>query len=114
MWGGHEDGLCTDSIHVDAHSRLQVVQVDVAVLGDQIYHAMLAANLRRKNRGRQSSAVTFTLTSPDEERGGGVFAHLHSDRKVRLGLWREKHVNCFLSKRLVSCSRLTNFNDVQL
>lgn len=69
MWGGHKDGLCTDSIHVDAHSRLQVIQVDVAVLGDQIYDAMLAANLRRKNRGGQRSAVTFTSTSPDEEQG---------------------------------------------
>lgn len=112
MWGGHEDGLCTDSVHVDAHSRLQVIQVDVAVLGDQIYDAVLAADLRRMNRGRRRSAVTFTFTGPDEDQG--VFAHLHSDRKVRLGLWREKHINCFLSEWLVSCSRLTNFNDVQL
>lgn len=61
MWGGHKDGLRADSIHVDAHSRLQVVQVNVTVLCDQIYDTMFIANLRSQTREREckQSAVIF-------------------------------------------------------
>ena len=52
MGGRYKDGLCTDPVHVDAHSRLQVVQVDVAVLCDQIYYTVLIADLRRMIRER--------------------------------------------------------------
>lgn len=50
--GSHKDGLRTDSVHVDAHSGLQVVQVDVTILGDQIYYPMLTTDLRRETRER--------------------------------------------------------------
>lgn len=52
-----EDGLCTDSVHVDTHSRLQVVQVNVTILCDQIDDTMLITNLRRRVR------KNLTLTS---------------------------------------------------
>lgn len=60
MRGSHKDGLCTDSVHVDTHSRLQVVQVNVTVLCDQIYDTMLTTNLGRMIREKtcQRSAVT--------------------------------------------------------
>lgn len=50
MGRSYKDGLSTDSVHVDTHSRLQVVQVDVAILGDQVYYTMFTTNLRRKIR----------------------------------------------------------------
>lgn len=50
MRGGNENGLCTDSVHVYAHSGLQVVQVNVAVLCDQIDYTMLVANLQRESK----------------------------------------------------------------
>jgi len=43
--GGDEDGLPTDPVHVDAGARLQVVQVDVAVLGDEEDDILLGADL---------------------------------------------------------------------
>lgn len=48
----YKDGLSTDSVHVNTHSRLQVVQVNVTILCDQVYHAMLTTNLRRIIRKR--------------------------------------------------------------
>lgn len=69
MRGCYKDGLCTDSVHVDTHSRLQVVQVNVTILGDQIYYTMLTTNLRRKIRERENvkcSAVTLHLSKANE------------------------------------------------
>lgn len=45
MWSGDKNGLCANSIHVDANSRLQVVQVNVTILCDQIYDSMFTSNL---------------------------------------------------------------------
>lgn len=42
---GDKDGLATDPVHVDAGSSLQVVQVDVAVLGDEEDHILLGTDL---------------------------------------------------------------------
>lgn len=47
---GDEDGLAADAVHVDAGSRLQVVQVDVAVLGDEEHHVLLGADLWRDHQ----------------------------------------------------------------
>lgn len=109
MWRRHKDGLCTDSVHVDTHSRLQVVQVNVTVLCYQINDAVLTTNLR----GEETFAAN-TRSFTKKLLNSCVFAYLHSYREVCLSLWWEKHVYCFLSKWLVSCCRLTNFNDVQL
>ena len=40
-----EDGLAADAVHVDAGARLQVVQVDVAVFGDEEHHVLLGGDL---------------------------------------------------------------------
>lgn len=60
MRGGHKDCLCTDSIHVDAHSGLEVIQVNVAVLCDQIYDTMLISNLRGMTKDRKSKCSSVT------------------------------------------------------
>jgi len=42
---GDEDGVSTDTVHVDTGSRLNVVQVNVAVLGYDIDHVVFWAHL---------------------------------------------------------------------
>ena len=61
MRGRDKDGLGTDPVHVDADARLHVVQVDVAVLGDQVNHSVLFAHLysKKQNRIRISSLIAF-------------------------------------------------------
>lgn len=43
--GGHKDGVTTDAVHEDAGARFNVVKVHVAILGDQVNHVVLLANL---------------------------------------------------------------------
>lgn len=50
MRGGDKDGVTTDAVHVDAGASLNVVQMDVSVLGDQEHHTMLLACLRTQIR----------------------------------------------------------------
>ena len=50
MRGGDKDGVTTDAVHVDAGASLNVVQMDVSVLGDQEHHTMLLAGLRTQIR----------------------------------------------------------------
>ena len=45
----HKNRLPTDAVHVYAHTRLNVVQVYVAVFGDQEDDAMLLAGLHKPN-----------------------------------------------------------------
>lgn len=45
MGRSDKDGLAADPVHVDAGSSLQVVQVDVAVLGDEEDHVLLGTDL---------------------------------------------------------------------
>lgn len=44
--GGHKDGVTADPVHIDAERILNVIQVDIAILGDQEYHTMLLAHLK--------------------------------------------------------------------
>lgn len=48
MWSSDKDGLTADTVHVDAGTRLQVIQVDVAILGDQENHIVLGAYLSKR------------------------------------------------------------------
>ena len=41
----HKNGLSADAVHVDAHARLAVVQVNVTVLGDQVGNTVLVTYL---------------------------------------------------------------------
>lgn len=45
MSRGHKNGLSADSVHVNAGARLEVVQVNVAVFGDQEYNILFGADL---------------------------------------------------------------------
>lgn len=43
--GGDKDGLSADAVHVDAGPGLDVVQVDIAELGDEVDDIMLCTDL---------------------------------------------------------------------
>ncbi len=74
MGGGYKDGLCTDSVHVDTHARLQVIQVNVTVLCDQIYYTVLITNLRRMIRERENLSVQQSpLVDPEVISSRGLF-----------------------------------------
>lgn len=45
MGGSDKNGLSTDPVHVDTSTSLQVIQVDVAVLGDEKDHILLWTDL---------------------------------------------------------------------
>ena len=48
MHSRHKDGLSTDPVHVDASASLQVIEMDVAKLGDQVDHIVLSTDLRER------------------------------------------------------------------
>ena len=41
----HKDGLSTDAVHVDASAGLNVIEMDVAKLGDQVDDIILLTHL---------------------------------------------------------------------
>ena len=45
VWGRNENGVATDSVHVDARTCLDVVEMNVAVLCDDVDHVVFGANL---------------------------------------------------------------------
>lgn len=45
MWSSDKDGLSANAVHVDAGTRLQVIQMDVAIFGDKENHIVLGAYL---------------------------------------------------------------------
>lgn len=47
MWSSNKDGLSTDAVHVDAGARLQVIQVNVAIFGNEENHILLGAYLSK-------------------------------------------------------------------
>lgn len=59
-----EDGLGTDSVHVDANPRFNIVQVDVTVLGDQVNDAVLGTHLKRR-RSVIITVVTAIITGDE-------------------------------------------------
>lgn len=40
-----KDSISTNTVHVDAHSRLQIIHVDISILRDQINNTVLYSNL---------------------------------------------------------------------
>lgn len=48
MGSSDKDGLATDAVHVYAGSRFQIIQVDVAIFGNEKNHIMLGADLKMK------------------------------------------------------------------
>ena len=44
--GSHKDCLPTDTVHVNACSCFQVIEMDVTKLGDEVDHIMFSAHLR--------------------------------------------------------------------
>lgn len=50
MHRSYKDGLPTDAVHVDTSPRLQIVQMNIAKLGDQVDHIMFGTHLKSKNK----------------------------------------------------------------
>lgn len=48
MWCSDKDGLPADAVHVDAGARLQVIQVDVPIFGNEENNIVLGAHLPKK------------------------------------------------------------------
>ena len=48
MLGGDKDGVGTNSVHVNAGPRLDIIEVDITVLGDQVHHAVLLGHLKQE------------------------------------------------------------------
>ena len=59
VWCGYKDGFPADPVHVDAGARLQIVQVDVAIFGDEENHVLFGAYLRSQERKK-----SFNLIKP--------------------------------------------------
>ena len=45
--GCDENGLSTDSVHVDTRPSLQVIEMHVAKLGDEVYDVVLGTHLEQ-------------------------------------------------------------------
>ena len=45
MWGGNKDSITTDTVHIDTGASLYVIQMDVAILGNQENDTMLFTHL---------------------------------------------------------------------
>lgn len=63
-----EDGLAGDAVHVDACAGLEVVEVDKAVLGDEVDDAVLLRNLNGDGevvRGLRLKTVSDAMFSVD-------------------------------------------------
>lgn len=43
--GGDEDGVATDAVHEDTSATLNVIQMNIPILGDEVYYIMLRAHL---------------------------------------------------------------------
>ena len=61
MDGRDKDGLSTDAIHVDTGASLDVVQVDVAKLGDQVDDIILLTHLHEWALIRINTTFSITL-----------------------------------------------------
>ena len=61
--GCDKDGLTTDTIHVDTGTSLHVVQMNVAVLGDQEDHVMFVVSLVEGVKQRDQKCVNQLVTS---------------------------------------------------
>lgn len=59
MRGGDKNGLSTDPVHVDAGARLKVIQVDVAIFGDEKDNIMLGAYLEEDKIGKTRVSLQY-------------------------------------------------------
>lgn len=57
MWGCNKDGLPADPVHVDTGASLEVIQVDVAIFGDEKDNILLRADLEDREQGHKASVA---------------------------------------------------------
>lgn len=64
-----KDSISTNTVHVDAHSRLQVIHVNISILRDQVDNTMLNSNLPKdevllvKNKTVTVKTAAFSLVT---------------------------------------------------
>ncbi len=79
MHGGHKDGLPTDTVHIDTRGSLNVVQMDVAKLGDHIDDIVLGAHLQYREK-----VVTMYCKLASVHIMSSVFLKLHLRRQPHI------------------------------
>ena len=57
VWGRDKDGLPADPVHVNTGASLQVIQVDVAIFGDEKDNILLRADLEEREQGHTASVA---------------------------------------------------------
>ena len=81
--GSDKDGLPTDAVHVDARAGLQVVQVDVAKLGDQVDRIVLRADLEGVRIGSlYESMRSYTHACMDAHTHTCMHARAHTHTRT--------------------------------
>lgn len=60
MWGCNKDGLPADPVHVDTGASLEVIQVDVAIFGDEKDNILLRADLEDREQGQGFRSCIIT------------------------------------------------------
>ena len=108
-----EDGVSADPVHVDAGARLNVVQVNVAVFGDEVNHVVLWSNLERKVSPPEHHNNSSSIQNSREKTICFV-THLHRHGEIILRFRREEHVDSFFLIGLVALWRSPDLDDVQL
>ena len=53
--GGNKDGVTRDAVHVDAECVFNVIQMHIAILGDQEDHSVLLAHLMNREGQLESN-----------------------------------------------------------
>lgn len=56
-----KDSISTNTVHVDAHARLQIIHVDISILRDQVSNTMLNSNLPKDRFLLVKTSKTVTL-----------------------------------------------------
>ena len=62
MGSSHEDGIPADSIHENACAGLNIIKMNVSILGDEVYNVMLLADLETTRKIRANrTLLAFTI-----------------------------------------------------
>lgn len=111
-----ENCVTADTIHIDTSGSFDVVQMDVTVFGNEIYHIVFRAHLRHTKFAHLTTtrqATKFPRNTSISRYCEGK-TYLHSYWKVILRFYWEEYIHRFFLKWLVSRRRLPNFDNVQL
>lgn len=69
VYSCHEDGLSTDTVHVDASASLKIVEMNVAKLGDEVDDVVLGTHLMDGENMKMSTSHLGGWGLPAWQRG---------------------------------------------